>query len=259
RKKMKNNLWKLMLVLVANFLLITACDEESLNNTETDSNAAVDNAITERVVGDVFSAVNSGMDVKKGVVSCPSATYDYETNLLTLDYGTGCVGADGVTRSGIIKATFTDYDGWLDGTTAVVSFEDYFVDGRELTGVVTITSHVIEQTVSFTIEATEMSLIFSDETSVTWSATNIMTLVKVEETGKFWKINGEAQGISRKGINFTRTAVDLLTDPTCKWFVGGTLTFTSENSTDVITFGECGSVTLKHNNFPAIPFDLNLI
>jgi hypothetical protein len=102
-----------------------------------------------------------------------------------------------------------------------------------------------------------MVLTFTDQTEITWSSSSIVSWVSYNENGNYWKINGEANGVSRKGINFSRTSENLLTDPTCKWFVGGTLTLTTENVTDVLTFTECEKVSIKHNNLPAIVVTLN--
>jgi hypothetical protein len=257
---MKNNLFKLLAFLFVFGFFIASCEDLSLNEPGLDTSATQDNVRTERIIGDVFGAVDNGINMGKAITVCPEAVFDFNTKVLTLNYGDpGCLGADGVTRSGIITASFTNFDGWLDGTSAVVSFNNFKIDGNQLTGVVTITAHVVEQVTSFTVEATEMSLTFTDQSIITWSSNSTLTLENVDANGKYWKINGDADGVSRKGVNFSRTSVDLLTDPTCKWFVGGTLTFNSENVVDLLTFSTCGNVSIKHNNLPAIQINLNSI
>jgi len=84
-----------------------------------------------------------------------------------------------------------------------------------------------------------------------------MTLMNVDNYGKYWSVTGSSTGTSRKAVSFSNKSEALLTDPRCKWFIGGTLSITVGDNVDIITFGStCGSVTVKHNNLPAIPFTL---
>ncbi len=255
---MKSNLFKFFALLFAMGLFIVSCEELGVETPELDTDAAQDNALSERAVSDVFTAVKDGSNLGKSASSCPEVIFEVSSQLLTLNYGeTGCMGADGITRSGIVTATFTNFDGWLNGTSAVVSFDNFKINGKPLTGVITITSNLVGDAMSYTVEATDMVLTYSDQSEITWSSSSIVSWVKYTENGNYWRINGEANGVSRKGINFSRTSEDLLTDPTCKWFVGGTLTLTTENVTDVLTFTECEKVSIKHNNLPAIVVTLN--
>ncbi len=66
---------------------------------------------------------------------CAVISHDTVSNLLTLDFGTeGCVGSDGVTRTGIIEVSYTgkfarDYRGSRSTT-----FKSYTVNGNEVNG-----------------------------------------------------------------------------------------------------------------------------
>jgi len=256
---MKNNVFKLMTLMVGMLLFIVSCDELTLDQPEVDTNAAADNAITTRAVGDVFSAIDNSLSTSKAAVACPTITL--ESSLLTINYGSGCPGADGVYRTGIITASLTGMGvgGWANDASAVVSFNNYTIDGKELTGVITITCKIVNQVKSFNIEGLDLSLSFSDQTSITWNPNNTMTFIKSDQNGSYWSITGTSNGISRKGVNFSNSSNNLLTDPTCKWFVGGKLTITQGDIVDVLTFGTCGNVSIKHNNLPAIEVNLNTL
>ncbi len=255
---MKNNGFKLMTLLIAMFLFIASCDDLSLDQPEVDTNAAADNAITTRAVGDVFTAVDNSLSTAKVAVACPTVTI--EPGLLTINFGNGCKGVDGVTRTGIITASLTGMGvgGWANDASAVVSFNNYTIDGKILTGVITITCKIVNQVKSFTITGTDMALTFIDESVITWNSTSLMTLVQGGAPG-YWSITGFSNGMSRKNIEFTSSSTNLLTDPTCKWFVGGTLTITVDVNKDELTFGECGIVEIKRNDFPKITVNLNNI
>ena len=256
---MKNNLFKWMLLFFAMVSFVVSCDK-SLTQPSVDTGAAQENAATSKASRDIFGAVQSGVSVSKSLTACPIVTFELATGKLKLYYGTGCTNTnDGVNRSGIIYAQVTGYQmGWVDGTKAVIQFDGFKIDGDQITGGMTITAHGSANNLSFTVVATDMVITFSDATKIQWSSTTTMTLMSTDNYGKYWSITGTSTGVSRKNINFSNASTALLTDPRCKWFIGGTLSLTAADNTDLITFSStCGSVTIKHNSLPAIPFTLN--
>ncbi len=257
---MKNNLFKLMTLLFSIGLFIASCNDVSLKQPELDTNAATDNATSNKATIDVFGAIDNGVNsLGKSVSVCPSVKLSNDS--LIIDYGTTCpAGADGVVRTGKIIAKFTGFSGWLDGTSAVISLVNYTINGKPLTGTITVTCHIdASQVKSFEIVSTNMLLTFIDATTVSWNSSNTMSLVKTVGIDKYWSISGTSDGISRKELNFSSTATNLLTDPACKWFVGGTLTITQGSVVDALTFSDCGNVSIKHNNLPAIQVNLNTL
>jgi len=259
---MRKSLLKSITLLFTMGLIMVSCDDVSLDQPSVDTSAAQENAKTSKAVGEVFSAIENGLSGLKSLPSCPAISYELVTGKLKVDYGVdGCSPPDVVTKKGIIYAQITGYQqGWGDGTSAVVTFVDFYIDDAQLTGSMTITAHVINNITSYTIDAVDMALTFSDASKVQWNSTITMTLLSKISANKYWSISGTSEGTSRKGVSFTNISDQLETQPDCNWFVDGTLTITAANNVDVLTFSEdCGTVTIKHNKLPAITVNLDNI
>jgi hypothetical protein len=71
--------------------------------------------------------------------SCAEVTHDKENQIITIDFGEGCTGPNGVERSGKI---IIQYDGrrFLPGSTWVTTFEDFYVNDRHIEGTRTVTN-----------------------------------------------------------------------------------------------------------------------
>jgi len=246
---MKKKLLKVFALMFFLGLFVTSCEIDL--SPEIDEETAQDNAIGERAVGDVFGAVNSGTsnDGKK-TGGCPDITY--VANNMTIDFGESCVGVDGVTRSGKIKAEFNGT--WAVGAIVTITFENYIKDGEELTGTIEASFSKLTPFPEFTVTATNMELTFADGQTLTWESSNTMTwkagmLTWGNKDDDVWELSGTTTGTARNGKEFSREATDLLTSPTCKWFVGGTLELTiGTTDTYLLTFSEtCGEVEIKYN------------
>lgn len=129
-----------MLVLCAVLFFAQACDDEkesSMTEEEEveiaeESNAA-ENTMEEDLQDFEGMIAESGSDDGRVAEACVVVTRNAEAKTITLDFGDGCVGPHGRERSGKVIVT---YGGEFDDNLAnrVITFDDYFVNNREITG-----------------------------------------------------------------------------------------------------------------------------
>ncbi len=245
---MKTNLLRLFMMLFALSLFVTSCENVKLTDPEADKESIDDNAIGERAVGDVFGFVNDGQSGKKEG-SCPAESWEGNAitgYTLTLDFGeagSGCTCADGIVRSGKIKAQFGGVQIWVAKANVTVSFENYVVDGNQLTGSITASMTGIG---AFQIDATGMQMTFSDGGTMKWNSSKT-----IEKSATSWIMNGEATGTLRNGKTFVRVTENLTKSPDCEWFTAGKVTLTigtgDEASAYIMEYKTCGKVEITYN------------
>jgi hypothetical protein len=129
-----------MLALCAVLLFAQACEDEKetpLTEAEEmevaeESNVA-ENTMEEDVQDFDSMIAESESDGGRAGEACVVITRDSEAKTITLDFGEGCVGPHGKERSG--KVIFA-YGGEFGDNLAnrVITFEDYFVNNKEITG-----------------------------------------------------------------------------------------------------------------------------
>jgi hypothetical protein len=70
---------------------------------------------------------------------CAVVTHDHENHVITIDFGDGCTGPNGVVRSGKIIITYSGYR-FVPGSYWIVTFEDFYINRRHIEGVRTVTN-----------------------------------------------------------------------------------------------------------------------
>lgn len=125
-------------------------EPESTEVTTTTS-LAERQAISDNAVEDANDIFMNAADEKNVVGGRPTnvltpdcgiitiSTTDEFPKTITVDFGTGCTGLHGVVRSGIIKIVISDSVRKV-GSTAVMTFENYVVNGFKQEGKVTWTN-----------------------------------------------------------------------------------------------------------------------
>ena len=143
------------------FLMITAlavfsffsCTKNTNPIEQASADLIDDDAVTEVAFDDVFNTVDNATiimetlmglgkgDLESTVVladSCPTITITNPVTgiwpkTITINYGTGCSGFNGSTRSGKIIITVTDKRSVLN-STRTVTFDNYFFNGIKMEG-----------------------------------------------------------------------------------------------------------------------------
>ena len=128
------------IVFCAALLFAQSCDDEKetpVSEQEEvaiadDSNSA-ENTMDEDVQAFEEAIAESSSDGGRVSTGCAVVIRNAEAKTITLDFGTGCVGPYGRERSGKVIIT---YGGEFDDHLAnrVITFEDYFVNNKEITG-----------------------------------------------------------------------------------------------------------------------------
>ena len=134
---------------------------------ETTFKLSEDQAISESISDDanvVFfeAAVNAGLYRMNGTtqttntLSCATVTVTPQNTFpktIVIDFGTGCVSSDGISRSGKINITLSGYL-HNPGTTAVLTFDNYSTAGFKVEGTITWTNTSTPNGVSWTRQIT---------------------------------------------------------------------------------------------------------
>jgi hypothetical protein len=111
--------------------------------------------------------------------SCAEVTHDRENQIITIDFGDGCAGPNGIIRSGKI---IIQYDGkrFLPGSSWVTTFEDFYVNDRHIEGVRTVTNisedFFAEPTFHIVLEGGKVT--WPDETFATREADKIRVWIR---------------------------------------------------------------------------------
>ncbi len=191
--------------------------------------------------------------------SCATITHDSINGILTIDFGSGCVGRDGRTRSGAIIITHTGGRYFDPGSSRVVTFNNYYVDGRHVEGTRSVINNGFNASgnMTWTITATNMRITRPDGTWHEWNdqRTREMTAGYGDSLwiNDIYLINGSGSGTNSNGGSATSTITNLLRDHSCHWIVSGIIEFTpASRPTRTIDFGngtcdDVATVTLNGN------------
>lgn len=218
-----------VLGLSALILLMVACQPEEVALEEQDDTELVDldaqimgayeevDAISFEVMetedqGQYARTFESADDMMVYGSNCPTITRDTATKTVTIDFGTGCLGADGRTRSGQIIINYTQRL-YVPGATRTVSLQDYVVDSVQLFGTRTYTnlSTSFRDTLSLNTTLTGGKIILVDGTTLTREASFTRTWVRGTNPAQdVFIMTGSATGTRFNGVTYTNTIVEPL-------------------------------------------------
>lgn len=158
------------LLSLPSLFFFASCQKEGETDPEfeTTFKLSEDQAISESINDDatvVFfeASVGAGLYRMNGTVettnilSCATVTVTPQNTFpktITIDFGIGgCVSADGISRKGKINITLSDYL-HNPGTTAVMTFDNYYTVGFKVEGTITWTNTSTPNGVSWTRQIT---------------------------------------------------------------------------------------------------------
>ena len=152
---------------------------------------------------------------------CAEVTHDKEAQTITIDFGDGCEGPNGIVRSGII---FITYDGFrfVPGSFWTVTFRDYYVSDRHIEGLRTITnvSESLLANPTFHITLEDGKVTWPDETFATREVDR--TRVWVRDLNPLMDeyhilVGSVTSGINKEGVNYnTEVLTDLIYKRSCR-------------------------------------------
>lgn len=179
--------------------------------------------------------------------SCSVITIDNTSDpkVITIDFGTGCTGKDGKFRSGKIIITASSF---VDATSErIKTFEDFYVDGRKVEGVVNKTIIIDREDRSRVAEIMEdITIIFPDEGVTAHRVAGLTREYRFELPGVLWDniitSYGTVEFTRVNGLKVTKTISEsdpLVHKKSCRWIVSGMVTVTtSDNRTWTIDYGD---------------------
>ena len=139
----------------------------------------VDNMADEAYVNGDVSARLSAPGSGNSILSCATVTNDTINHILTIDFGSGCVGNDGRTRSGQVIVTYNGH--YFDpGFSRNVSFNNYFVDSNQVSGTRSITNNGLNTNgnLTWTIVAQNMRITRPNGYYHQWNSTRTRELIE---------------------------------------------------------------------------------
>jgi hypothetical protein len=265
----KTIITSLALVGLSAGLIFSSCKKKEVIDSDTD--AAADHTQVETHSNDI---VNIGEQASYGATTtyklgqqaeniystCATITVaalnNTDNDTLTVNFGTGCAGLDGRTRSGILQYLYTAGLNYRDsGNVINVSSTNYMVDGNSINiGSKTIKNlgHITNGDLTWSITSS-ISVTKSNGKTIQWTSNKTKVLLAGERPNNQpidWAhaqiaVYGSASGTSANGESFTANAAQsawLVRNFNCtgyrKYFVAGELDFTpGTKPTRYINFG----------------------
>lgn len=269
-------------MILAGIMIFTSCKKDATNTTAAantaDSLSAVDavqsDAGAEAQYNDVFditmgvqpSDVGQSIGIGSGVgtiyrtagtagvdsaaVRCFTVTVVPSTpgvfpKVVTINFGTGCLGKDGKLRSGEIVSVYTG-PMFIPGNSVTNTFVNYNVDSFQIAGTHTITNISTTGKIGWTVKVVdgEITNTISGKWRK-WDCAREHDLIVGNDTTlnpltAEFQITGGANGSNSNGNSWTSTiTTPLLRSLICPWIGSGDVTITRNSSANsaVLDFG----------------------
>ena len=250
----------ILIVLTVTLYSCKKDKEEETNNNQTEAaELSVANNIAETMYDDVFNVVlldGQANNVAGRGNSCATVTLnnsdpDTYPKIMTLDFGSGCTGFDGLTRKGKIIATLSGRIRTA-GTSISISFDNYSVNDFKLEGQFSITNNSGNSGLSFTTQTTNGKLTYPGGTLYyTHSGNHTLTQTAGAGTVTFlddsFSLTGSGTTTSSLGNSLTvNITTPLVKKATCANIVSGVEQFTYNNINGTLDFGDgsCDNLAL---------------
>jgi hypothetical protein len=219
---------------------LTACSKSPTENNdqpaEPDAQVAATAEVASQTSGYIetattaYSSANAVPGLGKltapddQLAACPEVKFDLLAKQFTLDYGTGCTGADGKTRSGSITV---QYSGTIStGVTLTLTYNNYKANNKTFNGQMSVTAAIS----SIAIEIKNGTV--TDENGTSTINANFTMTADLKGTPKdpsddVYLVSGSGTVVeSNKSYSFTMTEA-LRFEVGCSYPTSGKMTVTS--------------------------------
>ena len=238
-KKLNSLLIKGALALGIMAMVFTmSCEQTGLEPSITDLESAELDAIATADFDEIDDITESALGYSDGSIggrtaeeagrrgmderaSCATVTHDKEAQTITIDFGDGCEGPYGKTRSGIIFITYTGKR-FTPGSQWTITFQDFYIDGRHIEGTRSVenVSETLNDYPKFHITLTDGKVTWEDGTFATREVDRYRVWLRAmnpmdDETHI---LEGSiASGINREGLSYSSTVLaDLIYKRACR-------------------------------------------
>ena len=236
------------LVVIFSLMFFASCQKDTAPLEESSINTADDDAVVNVLFDDVFNTVDyasvllddalgKGETKSEAFVladSCPVVTVDNLTpnvwpKTITIDYGEGCSGFYGSTRSGKIIITITQRRN-VTGSKRTVTFDNYYFNGIKVEGTKEFTNLGPNQNQNVVIEVklTGGKLTLPDGKTIERSVNHQREWIAGWLTRNIWDdeclVTGTATGKTIDGKSYSNTITTALHwKRVCEFFVSGVI------------------------------------
>jgi hypothetical protein len=212
-----------LLIKAFSLLMIAAvlfsCKEDEENITEQEEvEIANESSSSESVTDEELQAIEEEMalnpeDGRIAGTGCAIVTWNQTAKTVTLDFGNGCVGIYGRERSGKIIVT---YGGEFGDQLAnrVITFEDYFVNNRQITGSIELRDFNTNENGNLTAtrKRIDLAIHFPDGNKFTSNGSTTITWTEGggddDLMNDVLSITGSYTGVSTRGRTVTHTILE---------------------------------------------------
>ena len=171
---------------------------------------------------------------------CADVTHDKEAQTIIIDFGEGCTGPNGITRSGAIIIT---YDGhrFVPGSSWITTFRDFYVNDRHIEGTRTVTniSESIDAEPTFHITLVDGKVTWPDETFATREVDRVRVWKRADNPllDEFHILpESTANGVNREEIRYSTIVIEsLVYKRMCRGAKGGRIPVAGVKD---VTYGE---------------------
>jgi len=247
----KNVLITAVSFFVLSILLLNACKKDK-TISDSMTQTVEDDAVTEKLYDDAFNFaerfgnVSNTKSIDGDSSTCMTITVSGATypRTVTLDFGTGCEGDNGITRKGKIIIVTSDTFR-IKGATRKVSFDNYYVNDYKIEGTKTVTNTGLNSdnkpTRTVVLAGGKVTTPDGKTIERNFSKTRTWTigfLTPYNLSDDVWEITGTTTGKNINGVDFTATIkTPLVYATTCKYIKSGILEIITESKTMSIDYG----------------------
>jgi hypothetical protein len=256
-----------LIFLAVGLFTFLACTKLKNLIDSASSDLADDDAVTQVALDDVYNSVDYATNIfenlgqLKGAQeadiviadSCPTITITSGTfpKTITINYGSGCSGLNGSTRSGKINIVITGRRGTI-GSTRTTTFDNYYFNGVKVEGTHVITTMPLNgQNPVFSVSLTSGRLTLPDGKTVERTVNHQREWITGYNTPRnAWDdeylITGTASGKGINGNSYTNTILSALDwKRTCEFIVSGSIKFERSGVEPVVLDYGTGSCDAK--------------
>lgn len=260
---------KMSFVLIAMMVSFNSCQKEEAPQAFDEISLSQQETLTEEALAEIDVLVDEALDLNFVLLKsahtetsflgdCQVVTIDRKASpqVMIIDFGTGCVGKDGKTRSGKIIVTSTAFN--VFPSVRNKTFENFVVEGRKIEGSVTKTISKDQENNIRTAQLQEdVTITFADKEGTAKRVAN-MTRQYMRNTLANPADNqvvswGTVEFTRISGVKVTKTIAaenPLVYKASCRRIVSGVVSFTSsDNKSWSIDYGtgECDNIATLTN------------
>ena len=146
------------------------------------------------------------------IPGCATVTHDSANKIITIDFGTGCVGADGKTRAGQVIVTYTKRL-YRPGAKLKIELNNYVVDNKQIEGTKTIENLAtsFQDNISLKTTLKDGKITWPDSSFATREFARTRTWVRAANpVMDEYHVEGIIHGTRRNGNNYSAKTISVV-------------------------------------------------